>query len=105
MGTRSVPPAITRPPKPEPASASRVSASRSGVIGSTREVGTAVVVGDGVFVGASAVVLPRLKIGEWSTIGAGAVVTRDVPPGAVVAGNPAKILCIKSYVGDPLNVE
>ena len=43
-------------------------------------------------VGAGAVVLPRLKIGAWATIGAGAVVIRDVPAGAVVAGNPARII-------------
>lgn len=44
------------------------------------------------FIGAGAVVLPRLKIGNGSIVGAGAVVTRDVPPGVVVVGNPATIL-------------
>lgn len=43
-------------------------------------------------IGAGAVVLPRLSIGEGAIVGAGAVVTRDVPAGAVVAGNPAKAL-------------
>jgi sugar O-acyltransferase (sialic acid O-acetyltransferase NeuD family) len=47
-------------------------------------------VGKNVFVGAGAVVLPRLRIGENAVIGAGAVVIRDVPAGAVVAGNPAR---------------
>lgn len=42
-----------------------------------------------------AVVSPRIKIGEGAIIGAGAVVIRDVPPRAVVVGNPAKII---SYV-------
>jgi maltose O-acetyltransferase len=51
-----------------------------------------VIVGDNVFVGAGAVILPRLKIGEGSTIGAGCVVTRDVPAGATVVGNPAKLI-------------
>lgn len=44
------------------------------------------------FVGAGAVVLPRLRIGVGALIGAGAVVTSDVPPGAVVAGNPARLI-------------
>lgn len=42
-------------------------------------------------IGAGAVVLPRLRIGRGSIVGAGAVVTRDVPDGVVVAGNPATI--------------
>jgi acetyltransferase-like isoleucine patch superfamily enzyme len=36
------------------------------------------------------VILPKLQIGEGSTVGAGAVVTHDVPPNSVVVGNPAK---------------
>jgi sugar O-acyltransferase (sialic acid O-acetyltransferase NeuD family) len=51
-----------------------------------------ITVEDGVFFGIGATVMPRLKIGKWSVIGAGSVVTRDVPPYAVVAGNPAKII-------------
>ena len=39
---------------------------------------------------AGAVILPRLTIGEDSIVGAGAVVLKDVPPGVVVAGNPAR---------------
>jgi serine acetyltransferase len=37
------------------------------------------------------VILPGLRIGEGALVGAGSVVTRDVPPGAVVAGNPARV--------------
>ena len=51
-----------------------------------------VTVGDGTFIGTHATVLPRLKIGKWATVGAGAVVTKDVPDHAVVVGNPARIL-------------
>jgi len=42
-------------------------------------------------VGANATILPGLEIGQGSLIGAGAVVTRNVPPNAIVAGNPARI--------------
>jgi sugar O-acyltransferase (sialic acid O-acetyltransferase NeuD family) len=49
-------------------------------------------VGDGVFLGINSTVLPRLKVGRWATIGAGAVVTRDVPDYAVVVGNPARVI-------------
>lgn len=47
---------------------------------------------EGAFVGAGAVVLPRLRIGKGALVGAGAVVIRDVPPGQVVVGNPARAL-------------
>ncbi|SDO29150.1 acyltransferase [Vreelandella arcis] len=43
-------------------------------------------------IGANATLLPGITIGESSMIGAGAVVTKSVPAGAIVAGNPAKIL-------------
>lgn len=51
-----------------------------------------VTIGDFVLVGAGAVVLPRLRIGEGAVIGGGAVVTNDVEPGAIVVGNPARLL-------------
>jgi putative colanic acid biosynthesis acetyltransferase WcaB len=50
------------------------------------------VLGDGVDVGANAVVVGPIKIGDGAVIGAGSVVTRDVPARAVVAGNPARVL-------------
>ncbi len=51
-----------------------------------------VIIEDNVDIGAGAVILPGVSIGKGSMIGAGSVVTRDVPPKTVVAGNPAKIL-------------
>lgn len=49
-------------------------------------------VGTGSLIAAGAVVLPKVKIGENCTIGAGAVVTKDVPPSSVVFGNPARFV-------------
>jgi acetyltransferase-like isoleucine patch superfamily enzyme len=46
----------------------------------------------GASIGANATILPGLTIGEKAMVGAGAVVTRDVPPLAIVAGNPARIV-------------
>ena len=49
-------------------------------------------IGKNVFVGVNAIVLPNVRIGDNSIIGAGSVVTKDVPPNVVVAGNPARII-------------
>ena len=54
-----------------------------------------VVIGDNVWIGEMASILPGVRIGEGSVIGAGAVVTRDVPPRCVAVGNPARIIEIK----------
>lgn len=51
-----------------------------------------VVIGDDVWIGANAVILPGVTIGEHSVVAAGAVVTKDVPGGCIVAGVPAKII-------------
>ena len=49
-------------------------------------------IGKDVSIGAGAVLRPGIRIGEMALIGAGAVVVKDVPPGAVVVGNPGKII-------------
>ncbi len=49
-------------------------------------------VGNKVSIGTSSTILGGIHIGENSIIGAGSVVTSDVPPNVIVAGNPAKIL-------------
>ena len=46
----------------------------------------------GASIGTGATILPNLSIGENAIVGAGSVITRDVPANAVVAGNPAKVL-------------
>lgn len=51
-----------------------------------------VTIGNDVWIGSDAVVLPGVTIGDGAVVGANAVVTKDVPPYAIVAGVPAKIL-------------
>lgn len=53
----------------------------------------------GASIGSGSTLLGGLTIGRRAMVGAGSVVTRDVPPGVVVAGNPAKVL--RSLDGDP----
>lgn len=52
----------------------------------------AVTIDDDVWIGANAVILPGVKIGNHSVVAAGAVVTKDVPPHSLVAGVPAKFI-------------
>jgi maltose O-acetyltransferase len=51
-----------------------------------------VTVGDGVWLGAGALVCPGVSIGENTVVGAGSVVTRDLPAGVVAVGNPARVV-------------
>lgn len=51
-----------------------------------------IIIGDDIWIGANAVVLPGVSIGNHSVVAAGAVVTKDVPPHSLVAGVPAKII-------------
>lgn len=55
-------------------------------------------IGNYVYIGANAVVLPGVTIGDNSLIAAGSVVTKSIPADVVVAGNPARIICtIEEY--------
>jgi maltose O-acetyltransferase len=55
------------------------------------ENGRPVRIGTNVWIGGGAIILPGVTIGDNAIIGAGSVVTRDVPPDATVVGNPARI--------------
>jgi maltose O-acetyltransferase len=58
----------------------------------TQEFGKPVSIGSDVWVGGGAIILPGVTIGSKSVIGAGSVVTKDVPDGVVAAGNPCRII-------------
>lgn len=56
------------------------------------EFGAPIEIGDDVWIGGNAVILPGVKIGARSVIGAGSVVTKDIPADVVAAGTPCRVL-------------
>jgi maltose O-acetyltransferase len=56
------------------------------------EAGKPITIGNNVWLGGGAIVLPGVSIGENTVVGAGAVVTRDLPANVVAAGNPARVI-------------
>lgn len=56
-------------------------------------------IGQNCFIGARSLILPGVTIHDNSIVGAGAVVTRDVPPNSIVAGNPATVIKTDINVG------
>jgi len=56
-------------------------------------------IGANCFIGSHSIILPGVQIGDNSIVGAGAVVTRDVPPRSMVAGNPARVIRSNIEVG------
>ena len=65
------------------------------------EVGP-ILVRAGAAIGANATILPGVTIGRWAMVGSGAVVTRDVGDGELVAGNPARRIGSACVCGEPL---
>lgn len=61
-----------------------------------------VVIGDGASVGARVVCVAPVRVGEWAMVAAGAVVTRDVAPYALVVGVPARQVAWVGRAGEPL---
>ena len=57
-----------------------------------KEFGKPIEIGSDVWVGGGALILPGVRIGSRSVIGAGSVVTRDVPEGVLAAGNPCRVI-------------
>jgi len=51
-----------------------------------------ILIGHDAWIGMGAIILPGIKIGNFAIVGAGAVVTKDVPAKAIVVGNPARVL-------------
>ena len=58
----------------------------------TKEFGKPVEIGSDVWVGGGAIILPGVRIGSRAVIGAGSVVTRDIPDGVFAAGNPCRVV-------------
>jgi len=56
------------------------------------EIGLPITIEDDVWLGGSVVICPGVTIGARSVVGAGSVITKDVPPDVVVGGNPARII-------------
>lgn len=65
----------------------------------TRGVRLHTVIEENCFIGARSILLPGVKIGSGSIVGAGSVVTKDVPPRSIVAGNPAVVIRSSIDVG------
>ena len=57
-----------------------------------KEFGRPVEIGSDVWVGGGAIICPGVRIGSRAVIGAGSVVTRDIPEGVFAAGNPCRVI-------------
>ena len=68
----------------------------SGIKARESKVYGKIVIKSGVWIGAGCIVLPGVTIGKNSVIGAGSIVTKDIPPNVIAAGNPCRPLREKS---------
>jgi acetyltransferase-like isoleucine patch superfamily enzyme len=64
-----------------------------------------VVIGDGAWLGEGCVILKGVTVGQRAVIGANAVVTKDVPPFAIVGGIPARVIRMIDLCGSPIDRE
>jgi maltose O-acetyltransferase len=62
------------------------------VLRRTQESGKPVTIGSDCWIGGGAIICPGVTIGDRTVIGAGSVVTRDIPSGVIAAGNPCRVL-------------
>lgn len=69
--------------------------------GTMYEYGIPVKIGNDVWIGGNSVVLPGVTIGDGTVIGAGSVVTKDIPSGVIAAGNPCRV--IRKITDDDIN--
>lgn len=51
-----------------------------------------IVIGNGVWIGDSVIILPEVEVGDGCVIGAGSIVTKDIPPYSIAVGNPARVI-------------
>lgn len=58
----------------------------------SKRIDKPIIIGEDVWIGSSAVILPGITISNGAVIGAGSIVTKNVPENAIVVGNPAKII-------------
>lgn len=56
-------------------------------------------IGNNCFIGARSIIMPGITVGDGAIVAAGSVVTRDVPPRSIVAGNPAKLIAVDVNTG------
>lgn len=55
-------------------------------------IASPIIIEDDVWIGSNVVIMPGIKIGEGSVIGAGSIVTKNIPPFCIAVGNPAKVI-------------